>query len=124
MRRTDDEEPPDDWNDPGKVTRPVCEYLDALDKAAGLSLLSGESPQSPKSLSLTDPSAARCAKPPTAIPVPNTMEFALKRTSLGTWPKSTTSQNVPEKGGWGLTRRFRRQFDRLELAAHPHHPSI
>jgi uncharacterized cupredoxin-like copper-binding protein len=62
MRRTDDKEPPDDWNDPGKITRPVREYLDQLDKAAGLSLLSGESPQPPKSLSLTDPQAALTSK--------------------------------------------------------------
>ena len=49
-RRTEGKEPPDDWNDPGKVTRPVREYLDQLDKAAGLGALPGESPQPPKSL--------------------------------------------------------------------------
>jgi hypothetical protein len=57
-RRTEGKEAPDDWNDPGKVTRPVREYLDQLDKAAGLGALPGESPQPPKSVSLTDPQAA------------------------------------------------------------------
>jgi transposase len=61
-RCTDGKEPPDDWNDPDKITRPVREYLDQLDKAAGLSLLSGETPQPPKSLSLTDPCAALTSK--------------------------------------------------------------
>jgi transposase len=55
MRRTEGKEPPDDWDDPGNVTRPVREYLDQLDKAAGLG---GEMPQPPKALSLTDPTAA------------------------------------------------------------------
>jgi transposase len=59
MRRTEGKEPPDDWNDPGKVTRPVREYLDQLDKAAGLG---DEAPQPPKALSLTDPSAALTSK--------------------------------------------------------------
>ncbi len=49
MRCTEGKEPPDDWNNPGKITRPVREYLEQLDKAAGLP---GESPQPPKSLSL------------------------------------------------------------------------
>ena len=57
MRRTEGKEPPDDWDDPGKVSRPVREYLDTLDKAAGLAL-NGETPSLPKALSLTDPSAA------------------------------------------------------------------
>jgi hypothetical protein len=61
-RRTEGKEPPDDWDDPGKVTRPVREYLDQLDKAAGLGALPGESPQPPKSLSLTDPQAALTSK--------------------------------------------------------------
>lgn len=59
MRRTEGREPPDDWDDPGNVTRPVREYLDQLDKAAGLG---GESPQPPKALSLTDPTAALTSK--------------------------------------------------------------
>jgi transposase len=59
MRRTDDAAPPDDWSDPDKITRPVREYLDQLDKAAGLG---DEAPQPPKSLSLTDPSAALTSK--------------------------------------------------------------
>jgi hypothetical protein len=58
MRCTEGKELPDDWNKPGKVTRPVREYLEQLDKAAGLGALPGESPQPPKSLSLTDPQAA------------------------------------------------------------------
>jgi transposase len=62
MRRTDDARTPDAWNDPGNVTRPVREYLDQLDKAAGLTMLPGESPQQPKSLSLTDPNAALTSK--------------------------------------------------------------
>ena len=62
MRRTEGKQPPDDWNDPGKVTRPVREYLDQLDKAAGLTPFTGESPQPPKSLSLTDPNAALTSK--------------------------------------------------------------
>ena len=57
-RCTEDATPPESWNDPGKVTRPVREYLDQLDKAAGLGALPGESPKPPKSLSLTDPQAA------------------------------------------------------------------
>src|SRR5271168_1549416 len=61
MRRTEGKEPPDDWDDPGNVTRPVREYLDALDKAAGLAL-SGEKPSPPKALSLTDPNAALTSK--------------------------------------------------------------
>jgi transposase len=61
MRRTEDAKPPDDWNDPGNVTRPVREYLDQLDKAAGLAL-AGEKPSPPKSLSLTDPNAALTSK--------------------------------------------------------------
>ena len=61
MRRTEDEKPPDDWNDPGNVTRPVREYLDTLDKTAGLAL-AGERPSPPKALSLTDPSAALTSK--------------------------------------------------------------
>jgi hypothetical protein len=40
----------------------VREYLDQLDKAAGLGVLPGESPQAPKSLSLTDPQAALSSK--------------------------------------------------------------
>jgi transposase len=59
MRRTDDEEPPDDWNESGSVTRPVQEYLDQLDKAAGLG---GERTTPPKALSLTDPCAALTSK--------------------------------------------------------------
>ena len=47
MRRTEDAKPPDDWNNPGNVTRPVREYLDQLDKAAGLAL-AGEKPSPPK----------------------------------------------------------------------------
>lgn len=61
MRRTEGKEPPDDWDDPGNVTRPVREYLDTLDKAAGLAL-TGEKPSPPKALSLTDPSAALTSK--------------------------------------------------------------
>jgi transposase len=61
MRRTEDAKPPDDWNDPGNVTRPVREYLDQLDKAAGLAL-AGEKPSPPKALSLTDPNAALTSK--------------------------------------------------------------
>jgi transposase len=59
MRRTEGKEPPDDWNDPAYVTRPVREYLDQLDKAAWLG---DEAPQPPKALSLTDPSAALTSK--------------------------------------------------------------
>jgi len=70
MRRTEGKEPPDDWNDPGKVTRPVREYLDQLDKAAGLTPFTGESPQPPKSLSLTDPNAALTAKAKAKSPLP------------------------------------------------------
>jgi transposase len=62
MRRTEGKERPDAWNDPANITRPVREYLDQLDKAAGLSTLPGESPQPPKSLSLTDPQAALTSK--------------------------------------------------------------
>ena len=62
MRCTEGKEPPDDWNNPGKITRPVREYLEQLDKAAGLGALPGESPQPPKSLSLTDPQAALTSK--------------------------------------------------------------
>jgi hypothetical protein len=62
MRRTEGATPPDDWNDPANITRPVREYLDQLDKAAGLGALPGESPQPPKSLSLTDPQAALTSK--------------------------------------------------------------
>src|SRR4051812_34311647 len=58
MRRTEDDKPPDDWNDPAKVTRPVREYLDQLDKTAGLEPLVGETTQPAKALSLTDPTAA------------------------------------------------------------------
>jgi len=61
MRRTEDAKPPDDWNDPGNITRPVREYLDQLDKAAGLAL-AGERPSPPKALSLTDPGAALTSK--------------------------------------------------------------
>jgi transposase len=61
-RRTEGNEPPDDWNDPDNVTRPVREYLDQLDKAAGLGALTGETPQPAKSLSLTDPQAALTSK--------------------------------------------------------------
>jgi transposase len=61
-RRTEGKEPPDVWDNPANVTRPVREYLDALDKAAGLAALPGESPQPPKSLSLTDPQAALTSK--------------------------------------------------------------
>jgi transposase len=61
MRRTDGKEPPDDWDDPGNITRPVREYLDTLDKAAGAAL-TGEKPSPPKALSLTDPSAALTSK--------------------------------------------------------------
>ena len=50
MRCTEGKKPPDDWNNPGKITRPVREYLEQLDKAAGLGALPGESPQPPKSL--------------------------------------------------------------------------
>jgi transposase len=62
MRRTEDATTPDAWNDPANVTRPVREYLDQLDKAAGLGALPGESPQPPKALSLTDPQAALTSK--------------------------------------------------------------
>jgi hypothetical protein len=58
----EDATPPESWNDPGKVTRPVREYLDQLDKTAGLGALPGESPKPPKSLSLTDPQAALTSK--------------------------------------------------------------
>jgi transposase len=59
LRRTEGKEPPDDWNDPGNVTRPVREYLDHLDKAAGIG---GETPKPAKALSLTDPCAALTSK--------------------------------------------------------------
>lgn len=59
-RCTEGKESPDDRDDPSKVTRPVREYLDQLDKAADL--LPGEMLQPPKSLSLTDPSAALTSK--------------------------------------------------------------
>ena len=59
MRRTEGSEPPDNWDDPGNVTRPVREYLNQLDKAAGLG---GEAPQPPKALSLTDPGVALTSK--------------------------------------------------------------
>jgi transposase len=63
MRCTEGKEPPEDRDDPGNVTRPVREYLDQLDKAAGLAvLLPGETRQPPKSLSLTDPCAALTSK--------------------------------------------------------------
>ena len=62
MRRTEGKEPPEDWGDPAKVTRPVREYLDQLDAAAGLGALLGEKPQPAKSLSLTDPTAALTSK--------------------------------------------------------------
>ena len=62
MRRVEGKEPPEDWSDPAKVTRPVREYLDQLDKAAGLGALAGEQPQPAKSLSLTDPTAALTSK--------------------------------------------------------------
>jgi transposase len=61
-RRSEGKEPPTDWSDPAKVTRPVREYLDELDKAAGLTPLPGEQPQPAKSLSLTDPTAALTSK--------------------------------------------------------------
>ena len=61
MRRTEDAKPPDDWNDPHNITRPVREYLDQLDKTAGLAL-AGEKPSPPKALSLTDPNAALTSK--------------------------------------------------------------
>jgi transposase len=62
-RCTEGKQPPDDWDDPGNVTRPVREYLDQLDKAAGLAaLLPGETQQPPKALSLTDPCAALTSK--------------------------------------------------------------
>jgi transposase len=60
--RTEDATAPDAWNDPANITRPVREYLDQLDKAAGLALLPGESPQPPKALSLSDPQAALTSK--------------------------------------------------------------
>lgn len=61
MRRTEDAKPPDDWNNPGNVTRPVREYLDTLDKAVSFAL-AGEKPSPPKALSLTDPNAALTSK--------------------------------------------------------------
>jgi transposase len=61
-RKTEDSKPPDDWDDPGKVTRPVREYLNRLDKAAGLEPLPGEMTQPAKALSLTDPCAALTSK--------------------------------------------------------------
>lgn len=61
MRRTQDAIRPGDWDDPGNVTRPVREYLDTLDKAAGPAL-PGEKPTPPKALSLTDPNAALTSK--------------------------------------------------------------
>ena len=61
-RRSEDSAPPKDWDDLAHVTRPVREYLDQLDKAAGYQLLPGERQQPPKSLSLTDPSAALTSK--------------------------------------------------------------
>jgi hypothetical protein len=57
-RRTEGNEPPDDWNDPDNVTRPVREYLDQLDKAAGLGALTGETPQPAKSLSFDRPASS------------------------------------------------------------------
>jgi hypothetical protein len=62
MRRTEDNKPPDDWNDPAKGTWPVREYLDQLDKAAGLEPLLGETITPAKALSLTDPVAALTSK--------------------------------------------------------------
>jgi len=59
-RRTESATPPDAWNDPANITRPVREYLDTLDKAAGL--LPGETLQPAKALSLTDPNAALTSK--------------------------------------------------------------
>jgi transposase len=47
MRRTEDATMPDTWNDPANITRPVREYLDLLDKTAGLGALPGESPKPP-----------------------------------------------------------------------------
>jgi len=61
-RRSEDGAPPTDWDEPANVTRPVREYLDRLDKAAGYELLPGERQQPPKSLSLTDPCAALTSK--------------------------------------------------------------
>ena len=61
-RSAQSKSPPDDWNDPANITRPVREYLDQLDKAAGFELLAGERQQPPKSLSLTDPGAALTSK--------------------------------------------------------------
>jgi transposase len=61
-RRTEGSQPPDDWNDPGNLTRPVREYLDQLDKTAGSEPLTGEAPQPAKALSLTDPVAALTGK--------------------------------------------------------------
>jgi transposase len=61
-RCTKDATPPDDWSNPEKITRPVREYLDQLDKAAGFAPLVGERQQPPKSLSLTDPNAALTSK--------------------------------------------------------------
>lgn len=62
QRRTVDNRSPDDWDDPGKITRPVREYLNQLDKAAGLEPLRGETTQPAKALSLTDPTAALTSK--------------------------------------------------------------
>lgn len=61
-RRAEGEKPPEDWSDPTKVTRPVREYLDQLDKAAGYELLPGERDKPPKALSVTDPTAALTSK--------------------------------------------------------------
>ena len=70
MRCTEGKEPPDNWNDQDKITRPVREYLDQLDKAAGLAPFPGEMPHPPKSLSLTDPSAALRSKGKSKIASP------------------------------------------------------
>jgi hypothetical protein len=59
---TEGKEFPDDWNDPANVTRPVREYLDQLDKAAGLALLTGEASNRRSRYSLTDPQAALTSK--------------------------------------------------------------
>src|SRR6202007_146336 len=62
MRCTEGKEPPDDWNNSDKSTRPVREFRDHWAKRVGLTPFPGEMPQPAKSLSLTDPSAALTSK--------------------------------------------------------------
>ena len=57
-RRTETGTPPSDWSDPSSVTRPVREYLAALDAGTTPPVEPDAEPQPPKTLSLTDPTAA------------------------------------------------------------------